>query len=195
VSGPFSLIVTDTSPLLTLVFADALDIRCGPVCRSASLTPSISKRPASAAHRERTRSSIGSTRISTRSGLSRPIGVDQQRRLEDGRSIRALGEQAAIETLDRFLRSDTGAEALLLFEDSDVSRRRAIIEEHVSLMSTGDFLGELEAAGLIQSADFILDEAAARGRNVERQRQAGEDAEAAARLRAQLEGRRGGGTA
>ena len=48
------------------------------------------------------------------------VGIDQQRRLEEGRSIRGLGEQAAVEALDRFLRSDPTAEALLLSEDSDI---------------------------------------------------------------------------
>jgi hypothetical protein len=102
------------------------------------------------------------------------IGIDQQRRLEEGRSIRGLGEQAAIETLERFLRSSAEGEAILLFEDSDVGRRRAVIDERVSLVSTGDFLRELEAARLIQSADHILDQAAAKGRNVDRQRRQAE---------------------
>lgn len=195
-SGPFSLVVTDTSPLLTLVLADALDVL---------LRPDLPVSLPDAVYLEATRvrgapgadtivdwinAHLDHVRI-----VPTDVGIDQQRRLDDGRSICGLGEQAAIETLDRFLRTDTGAEALLLFEDSDISRRQAIIEERVSLMSTGDFLRELEAAGLIQSADFILDEAAARGRNVERLRRAGEDAEAAARLRAQLERRNGKGKA
>jgi hypothetical protein len=45
---------------------------------------------------------------------------------------------------------------------------------------------ELEAAGLVQSADYILDQAAAQGRNVERQRQAVEDSVTRERLRKQL---------
>ena len=113
-------------------------------------------------------------------------GIDQQRRLEEGRSIRGLGEQAAIEALERFLRSDPTAEALLLFEDSDIEKRRAIVDQRVSLISTGDFLRELEGARLIQSTDYILDQAAAQGRNVERQRQAGDDAATRERLRGQL---------
>ena len=117
------------------------------------------------------------------------IGIDQQRRLEEGRSIRGLGEQAAIETLERFLRGDSEAEALLLFEDSDVNRRRAIVDVRVSLISTGDFLRELEAEGLIQSADHLLDAAAAHGRNVDRQRQATSDIEVRRQLRKQLQRR------
>jgi hypothetical protein len=76
-----------------------------------------------------------------------------------------------------------------LFEDSDVQKRRAIVEARVSLVSTGDFLRELEAARLIQSADFILDQAVARGRNVEKQRRAGGDPATRERLREQLQRR------
>jgi hypothetical protein len=121
------------------------------------------------------------------------IGIDQQRRLEEGRSIRGLGEQAAIEALERFLRTDPAAEALLLVEDSDVEKRRAVVDQRVSLISTGDLLRELEAAGLIQSTDAILDRAVAYGRNVDRQRKAYDDAATRERLRAQLRRDRGGG--
>ena len=99
---------------------------------------------------------------------------------------RGLGEQAALEALERFLRSDPAAEALLLFEDTDIERRRAIVDERVSLISTGDFLRELEEAQLIQSTDFILDQAAAQGRNVERQRRMIDGDTTGERLREQL---------
>jgi hypothetical protein len=187
VSGPFGLIVTDTSPLLTLVLADALDVL---------LKPGLPVTIPDAVYLEATRvrgapgadaivawinAHLDQVRI-----VPTEIGIDQQRRLEEGRSIRGLGEQAAIEALERFLRTDPHAEALLLFEDSDVGKRRAIVEERVSLMSTGDFLRTLETVGLIQSADHILDEAATRGRNVERQRRASEQPETSERPRSQL---------
>jgi hypothetical protein len=184
----FSLIVTDTSPLFTLALADALN---------ALLRPRLPVRIPDAVYTEATRvhGAPGAERIVEWINehldmvqiVPTDIGIDQQRRLEEGRSIRGLGEQAAIETLDRFLRSDRTAEALLLFEDTDVERRRAIVDQRVSLISTGDFLRELEAVGLIQSADQILDEAAAQGRNVERQRKAAEASHTARRLRAQLQ--------
>jgi hypothetical protein len=161
-SHPFNLIVTDTSPLFTLVLADALD---------TLLRPGLAVSIPDAVY-------IGATRVHGAPGAEQivewinahldavriipiDIGVDQQRRLEEGRSIRGLGEQAAIETLERFLRRDPTAEALLLFEDTDVEKRRAIVDERVSLICSGDFLRELEAAGLIQSAEFVLDQAAA----------------------------------
>jgi hypothetical protein len=189
-SHPFNLIVTDTSPLFTLVLADALDIL---------LRPGLAVSIPDAVYIEATRvhgapgaeqivewinAHLDAVRI-----IPTDIGVDQQRRLEEGRSIRGLGEQAAIETLERFLRSDPAAEALLLFEDTDVEKRRAVVDERASLISTGDFLRELEAARLIQSADFILDQATAQGRNVERQRQAVTESTTRERLREQLQRR------
>ena len=185
--APFSLIVTDTSPLFTLVLADALDVLLRPglpvSIPDAVYVEATRVRGAPGADRivEWINAHLDAVRI-----VPTDIGIDQQRRLEEGRSTRGLGEQAAIETLERFLRSDPAAEALLLFEDSDVEKRRAVVDERVSLITTGDFLRELEAAGLLQSADHVLDQAAARGRNVERQRRAGEDAETRERLRDQL---------
>src|SRR5262249_42699170 len=133
----FSLIVTDTSPLFTLVLAEALD---------ALLRPGLDVSIPDAVYIEATRvhgapgaeqivawinDHLDKVRI-----VPTDIGIDQQRRLEEGRSVRGLGEQAAIETLERFLRAGSDAEALLLFEDSDVNRRRAVVDARVSLIST-----------------------------------------------------------
>ena len=177
-SGPFHLIITDTFPLIILALADALDVL---------LRPSIPVSIPDAAYIEATRirTAAGASRIVERMNdhldrvriVPTEVGVDQQRRIEEGRTIRALGEQAALEVLERFLSGNPDAEALLLFEDTDIARRRAIVDERVSLISTGDFLRELEAAHLIQSADYILEQAARSGRNVERQRQMTNDAD------------------
>ena len=187
-SGVFRLIVTDTSPLFTLVLADALDVLLRP-----GLAISIPDAVYFEATRVRGAPGAGQIVEWINANLDKvrivptDIGIDQQRRLEEGRSIRGLGEQAAIEVLERYLRNDPSAEALLLFEDTDVEKRRAIVDARVSLLTTGDFLRELERAGLIQSTDQILDQAAARGRNVERMRRAGEgDDTTGQRLRAQL---------
>jgi hypothetical protein len=165
VSGPYRLIVTDTSPLFTLVLADALDVLLRPGL-PVSIPDAVY---AVYIEATRVRGAPGADRIVAwiNDHLDRvriiptDIGIDQQRRLDEGRSIRGLGEQAAIETLDRFLRSDPQARALLLFEDTDIARRRAVVDERVDLISTGDFLRELEASRLIQSSDRIPDQAAA----------------------------------
>jgi hypothetical protein len=174
VTKPYSLIVTDTSPLFTLVFAGSLDVL---------LRPGLPVRIPDAVFIEATRvhGAPGSEQIVEWINanldmvqiIPTDIGIDQQRRLEEGRSVRGLGELAAIEALERFLRTNPTAEALLLFEDTDIVSRRAIVEQRVGVISTGDFLRELEHAGLIQSTEYILDQAAVQGRNVERQRRAG----------------------
>jgi hypothetical protein len=151
VSKPYSLIVSDTSPLFTLALADSLD---------TLLRPGLSVRIPDAVFIEATRvhGAPGAEQIvewinahlDMVSIIPTDIGIDQQRRLEEGRSIRGLGEQAAVEVLDRFLRTDPAAEAVLLFEDTDIERRRAIVDERVGVISTGDFLRTLEcvAAGV-----------------------------------------------
>ncbi len=189
-SGPYRLIVTDTSPLFTLALADSLD---------ALLRPGLPVSIPDAVYVEatRVRGAPGADRIvgwindhlDQVKIIPTDVGIDQQRRLEEGRSIRDMGEAAAIEALERFLRTDPHAEALLLFEDTDVQKRRAVVDMRVGLISTGDFLRELEAAHLIQSSDYILDQAAAQGRNVERQRRVVEADTTRERLREQLKHR------
>lgn len=193
-SEPFSLIVTDTSPLFTLVLAGSLDVllRAGIAVSIPDAVYIEATRVHGAPGAEQIMEWINAHLDAVRI-VPTDIGIDQQRRLEEGRSIRGLGEQAAIETLERYLRSDPTAEALLLFEDSDIGKRRAVVDQRVSLISTGDFLRELETAGLIQSSDHILDQAAAQGRRVERQREAGADATTRERLREQLRQRRDAG--
>ncbi|MGH7083246.1 MAG: hypothetical protein ACREFV_12335 [Acetobacteraceae bacterium] len=93
--------------------------------------------------------------------------INPQTRSED------RGERAALEVLGYETARDPELQAMLLFEDTDILSRQFVrlLPERASAISTGDFLHELEAAGRIQSADHVLDEAAARGRNVQRQRQ------------------------
>ncbi len=146
-SASYRLIVTDTSPLLTLVLADALDVL---------LRPGLPISIPDAVYFEatRVRGVPGADRIVAWINdhldvvhiIPTEIGIDQQRRLEGRRSIRGLGEQAAIEALERFLPTDPQAEALLLFEYTDVLKRMAVVDMRVSLITTGDFLRELEAA-------------------------------------------------
>jgi hypothetical protein len=91
VSGPFHLIVTDTSPLSTLALADALD---------TLLRPGIPVSIPDAVYVEATqvRRAAGASRIVEwiNKHLDRvrivptEVGVDQQRRIEESRTIRAL---------------------------------------------------------------------------------------------------------
>jgi len=181
-----TLIVTDTSPLIALALADALALLLRPRLR-------VCIPDAVYVEATRLRGAQGASRLIEWINGNSPdvvilpteVGVDQLRRMEEGRSLRGLGEQAAIEALDTVLRNDPEALALLLFEDGDVERRRAVLGERATPLSTGDFLRELEAAGMLQSADEVMDAATAQGRNLDRQRRA-RDAAATTILRTHL---------
>ena len=155
------VIVCDTSPLFTLALGDALD---------TLLMPGVPVSIPDAVYFEATRveGAPGADRIAawTRDNLQVRIvpttnGLDQFRRFEEGRAIRGLGEQAAVEEMMRIIDRDPEAVVLLIFEDSDIAKRRGLLGDHAELITTGDFLRELEAAGRIQSADAVLDAAAA----------------------------------
>jgi hypothetical protein len=135
---PYSIIVTDTSPLFTLALAGSLDVL---------LRPGMPIRIPDAVFIEATRvhGAPGAGQIvewindhlDTVRIVPTDTGIDQQRRLEEGRSIRGLGEQAAVEALDRYLRANPDADAILLFEDTDIERQRVIVDERVTVISTG----------------------------------------------------------
>ena len=138
-SESYRLIVTDTSPLFTLVLADSLDVL---------LRPGLSVSIPDAVYIEatRVRGAPGADRIvewindhlETVRIIPTDVGIDQQRRLEEGRSIRGLGEQAAIErwndfsvlTLRRgrfyFLRTPTSSAGALSSTNASISPALAI---------------------------------------------------------------------
>ncbi len=183
----YTIIVTDTSPLITLSLAGELDIL---------LKPDIQVYVPDAVYFEATqpRSKKGASRITGwfNQNLDRvhlvatETGVDRIRRLEEGRPVNGLGEAASLEVLDILLKKDPTGSAILIFEDSDIAKRRAVIDERVSLLSTGDFLRVLENAALIQSSDYILDKAAKAGRTVDRLRTDTVDEATKAKLNQQL---------
>lgn len=138
-SESYRLIVTDTSPLFTLVLADSLDVLLRP-----GLFVSIPD--ALYIEATRVRGAPGADRIvewindhlETVRIIPTDVGIDQQRRLEEGRSIRGLGEQAAIErwndfsvlTLRRgrfyFLRTPTSSAGALSSTNASISSALAI---------------------------------------------------------------------
>jgi hypothetical protein len=192
VTERLGLIVTDASPLITLGAAGSLECLLLPGVPViipdmvyTEVTQDMARLGAGEvvrwiqAHERQVQ--IAATEVYAEYEALRVI--NQNTRFQD------RGERAALEVLSYKTAVDPELQALLLFEDSDIRRRSFVrlLPERVTAISTGDFLHELEAAGRIQSADHILEGAAARGRNVEEQRQpqtASEPARAA--LREQL---------
>jgi hypothetical protein len=185
------LIVTDASPLITLGAAGALD---------CLLLPGVPVFIPDMVYTEVTHdmARLGASEVAmwirAHEALVQIVPTEEYAEFEALRTINPTtrfqdrGERAALEVLNYQTSADPELKAMLLFEDSDI-RRRSFVRlspERVTAISTGDFLHELEAAGCIQSADHILDEAAARGRNVEEQRQPPASEPARAVLRDQL---------
>jgi len=177
------LLVTDASPLITLAAGDALECLTMPGVPVVipdmvyvEVTEDIAKL-GSEQIVEWARRHHGQVEIAP----TTTFAEFQTLRATNPRTrSRGRGERAALEVLNAAIAEGPDLEAILLFEDSDIRRRRFVrgLPERVAALSTGDLLHELEAAGRIQSADHILDRAAANGRQVDAQRepQADEDA-------------------
>jgi hypothetical protein len=195
VTQRLGLIVTDASPLITLGAAGAL---------SCLLMPGVPVLIPDMVYAEITRdmTRLGADEVvdwlRANRGQVQIVATTVYAEFETLRATnpqirsRDRGERAAVEVLDYEIARDPTLQALLLFEDSDIRSRSFVrtLPERVAAISTGDFLRALEAENRIQSADHILDEAAARGRNVEQQRQPTASESARTALRDQLTGRR-----
>jgi hypothetical protein len=188
------LIVTDASPLITLAAGDALECLTMPGLRVVipdmvyfEVAQDLA-RTGAADIVAWARRHYGQVEIAPTSVFSEFQVV---RAADPNTRSKGRGELSAAEILGAEIERDAELEALLLYEDNDIRTRRFVgaLPERVMTISTGDLLRELEAAGRIQSADHILDVAAARERNVEAQRTARSDDDARALLRQQLQSR------
>ena len=187
------LLVTDASPLITLAAAEALECLTMPGLRVLipdmvyfEVTQDLAKTGADDivqwARRHRGQVEIVATSVFAEFQVLRAAN-------EKVRS-KGRGEQSALEVLNDEIDRDADIEAILLYEDNDVRKRGFVrgLPERVSVLSTGDLLVELEAAGRIQSSDRILDAAAEKERNVAALRSTRADEAARASLRWQLAG-------
>ena len=168
---PDDLIIADTSPLITFAIADHLHVLTLPKIRV--VIPD-------AVFFEATRNELapGASRLIEWANKHddlvsiRPTetGLDQRNRLNEGRSIRGMGETAALEVLETDSKNHPDRYHFLIFEDRDIEKRTIILPDRAFAIATGDWLRTLEQIGLIQSADKILDQAAEEGRTIDRQR-------------------------
>lgn len=168
------LIVTDTSPLITLALADQLRALTAPGLRvvipDAVWVEATRLENAPGASELIEWIARNDAYVSTR---PTEIGLDQLQRLRDGRPIRGMGEAAALEILMTTSEHHPDRHLFLIFEDKDLERRAIILPDKAYAITTGDWLRLAEREGFIQSADEALDRAASRGRTVDRQRAPG----------------------
>jgi hypothetical protein len=191
VTRRLGLIVTGTSPLITLAAGEALECLTMPGLRVIipdmvyfEVTQDLARTGGGDivgwVRRHHEQVEIAPTEV---------FGEFQVLRAVDAKArSKGRGEQSAAEILNAEIERDPDLEALLLYEDNDIKSRRFLgaLPERVTPLSTGDLLRELEAAGRIQSADHILDVAAEKERNVDAQRRARGDDDGRALVRQQL---------
>jgi predicted nucleic acid-binding protein len=187
----YGLIVTDASPLITLAAADALNLLTIPNIPIAipdmvyyEVTRDIAKLGATPVI-EWARANRSLVRIEPTEVYAEYMALLQ---INPKTPSRGRGERAASEILQIAVADDSELLTFLLYEDSDIKRRRFadLLPERVLPITTGGFLQELEAAGKIQSATQILDQAVAKGRDVSKQYIAATPEEIAAALHQHL---------
>jgi hypothetical protein len=81
-----------------------------------------------------------------------------------GRMPRDLGERAAVELIRGYPLAEQ-ERALLLSDDRDVERVMVVDPDRLILLTTWDYLRQLEQAQRIQSADAVIEAVRAAGRN------------------------------
>lgn len=185
------LIVTDVSPLITLAAGDALDcltLPGVPVVIPDMVYLDVTRDAARLgatevvlwARRHRGQVEIAPTEVFAEFQALQTVSPRAR--------FRGRGEQAALEVLNSAVADDPNLEAVLIYEDNDLRKRRFVrgLPPGVMALSTGDLLYELEAAGRIQSAAHILDVAAGTGRNVQAIRNPSADEQARFLLRTRL---------
>lgn len=104
------------------------------------------------------------------------------------RPARDLGERAAVEVVRNYPLPDQ-ARALLLSDDRDAERLVIVDPDRLILLTTWDYLRQLEEAQRIQSADAVIEAAQQAGRNPpKRDLWSGHDPEIRDAVRAVLSG-------
>jgi hypothetical protein len=162
-----AIIVTDTPPLITLAAAQRLDYL---------LYPTLPVIIPDAAFYEATRQ-IDRLKaqeiIEWQRGRHKAVLIEpteafknelQRLALQGGHLEKDLGERAAVEIIRTFPLAEH-ERAILLSDDRDVNRVVVIDPQKIILLTTWDYLRQLEEARRIQSADAVFEAARERGRH------------------------------
>lgn len=159
-----SIIVTDSSPLITLAVAEALDVLLLP--RAKVIIPDMVKFEV-ARHLDKPGAIEILDWIDRHENRDLIVGMTAEYsefkvlyKHDHNIKTRNRGEQAAAEILTSELQRGTDA-AILLFEDSGIRKTNFLVRlpDNVLVMSTSTFLDGLQKKGWVRNADDILDRA------------------------------------
>lgn len=176
------IVVMDAAPLITLAAANSLDYLLYPNL-PVVIPDAVFHEATGAANKLGAQAILDWYRASKGKVTIEPTAVfDAERLLSEQagyRPSRDVGERAALEFVRRTdILEGPDDRALLLSDDRDVQRLLVVDPERLILLTTWDFLRQLEEAQRIQSADAVIELVRAAGRNpVQRDLWTGHEAE------------------
>ncbi len=160
------IVIMDAAPLITLAAAQSLDYLLYPEL-PVLIPDAVFHEATSAAGKlgaqeiiDWYRAHVNAIRIEPTEAYQRETRLME---LQGGRLPRDLGERAALELVRAY---PLGAQdrALLLSDDRDAERLSVTDPERLILLTTWDYLRQLEEAQRIQSADAVIAAVRAAGR-------------------------------
>jgi hypothetical protein len=163
-----AIVITDAPPLITLATVQSLDYLLYPGL-PVVIPDAVFYEATSAADKLGAQEILDWYRAHTDRVRVDPTAIFREemllRQALPGRKpARDLGERAAIEVI-RTLEMPHHARALLLSDDRDTQRLLVFEPERTILLTTWDYLRQLEAGHRIQSADAVIEAVRRTGRN------------------------------
>lgn len=152
------IIVTDAAPLITLAAAQSLDYLLYPDL-PVLIPDAVFHEATAAAGKLGVQEIIDWYRAHMEAVRIEPTEIFQREtsflEMQGGRLSRDLGERAALELI-RTYPLGRQERALLLSDDRDAERLSIVDPEKLILLTTWDYLRQLEEAQRIQSADAVM---------------------------------------
>lgn len=163
-----AIIVTDSPPLITLAAARSLDYLLFPTL-PVIIPDAVFHEATSAAGKLGAQEILDWYRAHTDQIRVEPTDIFREEMLlreaiPSRKPARDLGERAALEIIRNYPLAEN-ARTLLLSDDRDAERMLVFEPEKTILLTTWDYLRQLEDARRIQSADAVMDAVREAGRH------------------------------
>ena len=161
-----TIIVPDSSPLITLGAARSLDVLIKPG-RTVRIPDGVFWEATRFVDKRGVQEIIDSA--SANDEMVRISVIQEHQRYGDEevaarKRIANHGERCTAELVDRLAERNPPTQSILIYEDGDVTLLAIANPDKVAVVTTAAFLDEIEQQRLIQSADHILNQAINKGR-------------------------------